>query len=217
MGEAKRRRLLVQTQALEAMTVDTPRRSNSRAVGPRCQCHTECTADFLCRVLGHHRRLRVLGQELLLELLQSQCAQQARCAGNMAVGRTGRSQPLRPNYRLARRCRKSADSGNAKDHQRRRAASLVVAHERLAKPSLACAPTPGQRANRIEHPLDPRIDTTIKPLYGKQSGAEVSYNPHKPGRPNHALHTYWVGNLRLVLDVVVSPAKSIALPKRDLV
>ena len=51
------------------------------------------------------------------------------------------------------------------------------------------------------------IDTTIKPLYGKQSGADVSYNPHKPGRPSHALHTYWVGNLRLVLDVVVSPGK----------
>ena len=51
------------------------------------------------------------------------------------------------------------------------------------------------------------IDTTIKPLYGKQGGAQVSYNPHKPGRPSHALHTYWVGNLRLVLDVVVSPGK----------
>jgi hypothetical protein len=49
------------------------------------------------------------------------------------------------------------------------------------------------------------IDTTIKPLYGKQEGAEVGYNPHKPGRPSHALHTYWVGNLRLVLDVVVAP------------
>ena len=49
------------------------------------------------------------------------------------------------------------------------------------------------------------IDTTIKPLYGKQEGAQVSYNPHKPGRPSHALHTYWVGNLRLVLNVVVSP------------
>ena len=49
------------------------------------------------------------------------------------------------------------------------------------------------------------IDTTIKTLFGKQSGADVSYNPHKPGRPSHALHTYWVGNLRLVLDVVVWP------------
>ena len=51
------------------------------------------------------------------------------------------------------------------------------------------------------------IDTTIKTLFGKQQGAEVGYNPHKPGRPSHALHTYWVGNLRLVLDVVVSPGK----------
>jgi hypothetical protein len=51
------------------------------------------------------------------------------------------------------------------------------------------------------------IDTTIKVLYGNQQGAEIGYNPHKPGRPSHALHTYWVGNLRLVLDVVVSPGK----------
>jgi hypothetical protein len=51
------------------------------------------------------------------------------------------------------------------------------------------------------------IDTTIKTLYGKQSGAEVGYNPHKPGRPSHALHTYFVSNLRMVLDVVVSSGK----------
>ena len=51
------------------------------------------------------------------------------------------------------------------------------------------------------------IDTTIKTLFGKQQGAEVGYNPHKPGCPSHALHTYWVGNLRLVLDVVVSSGK----------
>lgn len=51
------------------------------------------------------------------------------------------------------------------------------------------------------------IDTTIKTLFGNQQGAQVGYNPHKPGRPSHALHTYWVGNLRLVLDVVVSPGK----------
>ena len=51
------------------------------------------------------------------------------------------------------------------------------------------------------------IDTTIKPLYGKQEGDQVSYNPHKPGRPSIALHTYWVANQRQVLDVVVSPGK----------
>lgn len=32
-------------------------------------------------------------------------------------------------------------------------------------------------------------DTTIKPLYGHQVGAEVGYNPTKPGRPSHILHT----------------------------
>jgi len=37
-------------------------------------------------------------------------------------------------------------------------------------------------------------DTTVKVLYGKQGGAVVSYNPHKPGRPSHAIHTYWIGN-----------------------
>ena len=48
-------------------------------------------------------------------------------------------------------------------------------------------------------------DTTIKPLYGKQDGAVVSYNPHKPGRPSHAIHTYWIGNMRLVLDAQLEP------------
>ena len=52
------------------------------------------------------------------------------------------------------------------------------------------------------------IDTTIKLLYGNQAGAEISYNPRKPGRPSHAVHAYWVGNLRLVLDVQVQPGKS---------
>jgi hypothetical protein len=43
-------------------------------------------------------------------------------------------------------------------------------------------------------------DTTVKVLYGHQDGAVVSYNPQKPGRPSHIIHTYWIGNLRLVLD-----------------
>lgn len=47
------------------------------------------------------------------------------------------------------------------------------------------------------------IDTTVKPLYGKQEGAVVSYNPKKPGRPAHSYHTYLVAGLRLVLGVEV--------------
>ncbi len=51
------------------------------------------------------------------------------------------------------------------------------------------------------------LDTTIKSLYGHQEGAEIGYNPHKPGRPSHALHTYWVGDLRLVLDMQLHSGK----------
>ena len=51
------------------------------------------------------------------------------------------------------------------------------------------------------------LDATIKPLYGHQEGAELGYNPHKPGRPSHVLHTFWVGNLRLVLDAVLTSGK----------
>ena len=49
------------------------------------------------------------------------------------------------------------------------------------------------------------IDTTVKVLYGKQEGAEVGYNPKKPGRPSHTYHTYLVAGLRLVLDAEVLP------------
>lgn len=51
-------------------------------------------------------------------------------------------------------------------------------------------------------------DTTVKPLYGRQAGAEVSYNPQKPGRPSHVVHTYWISPLRLVLDAEVQGGKS---------
>ena len=48
-------------------------------------------------------------------------------------------------------------------------------------------------------------DTTIKPLYGHQEGAVVSYNPKKPGRPSHACHAFLMAGTRLVLDVEVAP------------
>jgi Transposase DDE domain group 1 len=51
-------------------------------------------------------------------------------------------------------------------------------------------------------------DTTVKLLYGHQAGAEIGYNPTKPGRPSHTLHTYWIGNIRMVLDVEVQGGKA---------
>src|SRR5580692_7615934 len=49
------------------------------------------------------------------------------------------------------------------------------------------------------------MDSTVKTLYGHQEGAEIGYNPHKPGRPSHAYHTYMLSSLRLVLRVDVLP------------
>ena len=46
-------------------------------------------------------------------------------------------------------------------------------------------------------------DTTVKLLYGHQAGAQIGYNPTKPGRPSHTIHTYWIANVRLVLDAEV--------------
>ena len=51
-------------------------------------------------------------------------------------------------------------------------------------------------------------DATVKLLYGHQDGAEIGYNPTKPGRPSHTLHTYWVANVRLVLDAEVQGGKA---------
>jgi len=53
-------------------------------------------------------------------------------------------------------------------------------------------------------------DVTVKPLYGHQEGAEVGYNPHKPGRPSQTYHTYLIANLRLILDVEVQSGKHTA-------
>lgn len=54
------------------------------------------------------------------------------------------------------------------------------------------------------------LDATVKPLYGKQEGAEIGYNPTKPGRPSHVYHSYFIANIRFALGVDVQNGKSIA-------
>ena len=54
------------------------------------------------------------------------------------------------------------------------------------------------------------IDTTVKPLYGHQEGAEVGFNPHKPGRPSHSYHSYLMAGTRLVLEVEVQAGNKTA-------
>src|SRR5713226_9248622 len=55
----------------------------------------------------------------------------------------------------------------------------------------------------LEEPWALDMDTTVKPLYGHQEDAQVGYNPQKPGRPSHAYHSYFIGNLRMVMEVEV--------------
>jgi hypothetical protein len=55
----------------------------------------------------------------------------------------------------------------------------------------------------LEQPWIADLDVTIKPIYGHQEGAELGYNPQKPGRPSHAYHTVFMRTLRLALDVDV--------------
>jgi hypothetical protein len=51
------------------------------------------------------------------------------------------------------------------------------------------------------------IDVTIKSIYGRQEGASLGHNPHKPGRPSHAYHSYFMANTRLCLGVEVLGGK----------
>ena len=51
------------------------------------------------------------------------------------------------------------------------------------------------------------VDCTVKPIYGHQEGASIGYNPHKPGRPSHTYHSYFMANTRLCLGVEVHDGK----------
>lgn len=57
------------------------------------------------------------------------------------------------------------------------------------------------------------IDVTVKPLYGRQEGAAIGYNPQKPGRPSHVYHSYFVAGLRISLGVEVRPGNEHAAAK----
>jgi hypothetical protein len=62
----------------------------------------------------------------------------------------------------------------------------------------------------LEEPWALDVDTTVKPLYGHQEDARVGYNPQKPGRPSHAYHSYFIGNLRIVMDAEVQAGNQTA-------
>ncbi len=62
----------------------------------------------------------------------------------------------------------------------------------------------------LEHAWVLDLDGTVKPLYGKQEKAVKGYNPTKPGRPSHVVHTYLIAQLHLVLDAEVQAGNEAA-------
>src|ERR1700722_3970932 len=62
----------------------------------------------------------------------------------------------------------------------------------------------------LEEPWALDVDTTVKVLYGHQEDARVGYNPTKPGRPSHAIHSYFIANVRMVVDVEVQAGNQTA-------
>lgn len=108
-----------------------------------------------------------------------------------AVGALG-SSALRASHDDSLRWGQSRSAGDGQGHQRGCAAPGVAGDPRIRRDSLADTHLRESTAPLLDVPWILDIDTTIKPLYGKQEGAVVSYNPHKPGRPSHGYHTYLI-------------------------
>jgi hypothetical protein len=62
----------------------------------------------------------------------------------------------------------------------------------------------------LQEPWVLDVDSTVKQLYGHQEDAKLGYNPTKPGRPSHAYHSYFVANIRMVLDMEVQAGNQTA-------
>ena len=207
MGEAKRRQVALQKQAQEAMTVDTPggrihvQWDHAASATPNAQL--TFFAEFLAATgvydtwvntcpLNYTSPNAPAKKDVLGTWLLGILAGHNRYAHITAL----RSDAVSPQIL-------GMNKIISEDALRRALARLSAQQSQdWLRPQLLASV---QAALNTDWILD--IDTTIKLLYGKQEGAQVSYNPHKPGRPSHALHTYWVANLRLVLDVFVSPGK----------
>ena len=62
----------------------------------------------------------------------------------------------------------------------------------------------------LQEPWILDVDSTVKPLYGHQQDAKVGYNPTKPGRPSHVYHSYFVANIRMLLDMEIQAGNQTA-------
>src|ERR1700730_12630794 len=174
------------------------RRSGSRGVGRAGAGDALRPTAVLHRVPEAGRVVRWLGSGLPTVAEQPECPAQARSAGHRAAVGSGGSSALRPHYCAALRSGEPTAAWHAQGAERGRGAPQPRQDRRSG--GAAGRSTLGKIqearglswlqghhdysvAPLLEEPWVLDVDTTIKPLYGKQEGAELGYNPHKPGRP----------------------------------
>ena len=109
------------------------------------------------------------------------------------------------HMRAALRRGAAGTPGDEEDRQRGRNAAGLQGGRRDGRGRLAAGTSGILRGAAAGRAVDLDVDTTIKPLYGHQEGADLGYKPKKPGRPSHCYHTYAMASTRLILDADVCP------------
>ncbi len=193
--------------AADAGSCGSAREAALRGVGPLCSGDALGAVGLVQPVLGDGGTVSGLGGGLSAGMGPSQRSEQDRRLGHGDAVDFGGQPAL------------CARDGAAGGHGQ----SAGVGDEASVERRLGAAGLPrgsGRAIGRVERKhlwrsVEPvlgepwiwDLDVTSKTVYGRQQGAEVGYNPRKPGRLAHAYHTFFISRLRLVLDVVVAPGK----------
>src|ERR1700733_5208213 len=159
-------------------------------MGSRDGFHAAGSISVLHRLSEDCGSVRFVRRRKSAELREPECVQDPRRFGHGDVVDVGWTQALFSYRGVARR----RGSARASRHEENRQRGLGAARLRGDRggggrgvDAATSRPLPGAALSE-RWILD--IDTTVKPLYGRQEGAVVGYNPKKPGRPSHCYHTY---------------------------
>jgi hypothetical protein len=202
MGEAKQRALMVRQEVVEALGLETAGVS-SKCAGMVRHSPAPWGRWHFHRVSDGDGTVRELGQGVSAGLQESQRSSRRDILGRWLLS------IVSGHWRYAHVSAVRCDGVNPG----LLGMSGVVAEDTLRRALKAIDESAGSEwlkhhigrtvLGLLDCPWILDVDVTIKPLYGKQQGAVVGYNPHQPGRPSHAYHSYQVSGLRLMLGVDV--------------
>src|ERR1700677_167652 len=172
-------------------------------MGSRNGLHAAGSIAVLHRLSEDCGSVRFVRRRQSAELREPECVQDPRRFGHGDVVDVGRTQALF-SYRGVARRRGPARASRHEENRQRGLGAARLRGDRggggLGVDAATSRPLPGAA---FEQALDSRHRYAVKPLYGRQEGAVVGYNPKKPGRPSHCYHTYSMAGTRLVFDVDV--------------